>query len=256
MSSIPIPVKEALTVLAGACDDLSRVIRELPEAAVQEVAEPGVAEPGVAPVAAPVVPAEAPEAGEPVVPAEAPEAGVPAEVEEAAQGPAQEAAQGPAQEAAQGPAEEVEGEQAAPPAAVEGPAQGAVPGAAQPDFKETKSLIKFKTWGGKIETNYFQIMQKITKFFRTIDNKIETADEEDKDMLRARRTKYQEVKNLLESATTPEEVQKIINEKQVEFDSGNITGGGTRKPRMHRRKKTQRKRSKTIKKKPKSGNRK
>lgn len=243
MSSIPIPVKEALTVLAGACDDLSRVIRELPEAAVQEVAVEAEQ-----PVAAPVVPAEALEAAEPVVPAEAPEAGVPAAVEEAAQGPAQ--------EAAQGPAEEVEGEQPVVPAAVEGPAQGAVPRAAQPDFKEIKSLIKFKTWGGKMETNYFQIMQKINKFFNSIDKRIETADEEDKDMLRARRTKYQEVKNLLESATTPEEVQKIINEKQVEFDSGNITGGGTRKPRMHRRKKTQRKRSKTIKKKPKSGNRK
>ena len=254
MSSIPNPVKEALTVLAGACDELSRVIKELPEAADPVVlAEPvaalgaveGAGEGAGAVVQAAVEGAAQPDAVEEAALGAGERAVVPAEEVEVEVVPALGAGEG----AAQGPAQPAAVEEAVVPAAV--------PGAAQPDFKKNKSGTKFKTWGsGSVTTNYFQIMQKINKFFNNIDNNIKNADDEDKSMLRARNTKYQEVKILLESANTPEDVQKIINEKQVEFDSSSITGGGTRKPRMHRRKKTQRKRSKTIKKKPKSGNRK
>ena len=239
MSSIPKPVKEALTVLAGACDKLSSVIKDLPEAADPVILAEPVAAEGAAEEAQAVAGAEAGAvagAAEPVA------------VEEAVV-PAQGAGEGAAQEVAEVPAVED---------AVVPVVPAVVPGAAQPDFKEQNSVTTFKTWGsGRATTNYFQIMnRKIDKFFKQIDNKIANADPEDKKMLQERKVKYERVKQLLQDATTEAEVNKIIKDNQVEFDSNSITSGGTRKPRMHRRKKTQRKRSKTIKKKPKSGNRK
>ena len=245
MSSIPNPVKKALTVLAGACDELSRVIRVLPEVP----AEPEVLVEPVAALGAGEGAGAGPaqEVKEAVVPALGAGEGAGAVV------PAAEAAQ-PAAEAAQGPAQEV----AEVPAVEDAVVPAVVPGAAQPDFKEQNSVTTFKTWGsGRATTNYFQIMnRKIDKFFKQIDNKIANADPEDKKILQERKVKYERVKQLLQDATTEAEVNKIIEDNQVEFDSNSITSGGTRKPRMHRRKKTQRKRSKTIKKKPKSGNRK
>ena len=76
-------------------------------------------------------------------------------------------------------------------------------------------------------------------------------------------SKLDEVYNKLKTAKTTVEVQNILREHN--FAMGGTTPakrfvqrvvGGTRKPRMHRRKKTQRKRSKTIKKKNRAGNRK
>ena len=75
--------------------------------------------------------------------------------------------------------------------------------------------------------------------------------------------KLDEVYNKLKTAKTTVEVQNIL--RAHNFEMGGTTPakrfvkrviGGTRKPRMHRRKKTQRKRSKTIKKKNRAGNRK
>ena len=75
--------------------------------------------------------------------------------------------------------------------------------------------------------------------------------------------KLDEVYDKLKNAKTTVEVQNILREHN--FAMGGKTPaqrfvqrvvGGTRKPRMHRRKKTQRKRSKTIKKKNRAGNRK
>ena len=126
-----------------------------------------------------------------------------------------------------------------------------------PAFKQSNSNIKFNNSDGRMGTNYFQIMnRKIDKFFKQIDNEIANADPEDQNMLRERKVKYERVKQLLQDATTEAEVNKIIKDNQVVFDSNSIRSGGTRKPRMHRRKKTQRKRSKTIKKKNRAGNRK
>ena len=74
--------------------------------------------------------------------------------------------------------------------------------------------------------------------------------------------KLDEVYNKLKTAKTTVEVQNIL--RAHNFEMGGTTPakrfvkrviGGTRKPRMHRRKKTQRKRSKTIKKKNRAGNR-
>ena len=114
-----------------------------------------------------------------------------------------------------------------------------------PAFKQQDSSRTFNTFNGKVKTNYFQIMNKITKFFKIIDNKIKMAvDEEDKKTFTDRKKKYETVKTLLENATTEDEVTNIITANEVNFDSGNIVSGGTRK-----RKITQRKRAKTLKKK-------
>ena len=136
--------------------------------------------------------------------------------------------------------------------------QEAAQAEAVPAFKQSNSNIKFTGFEGKVDTTYDQIMnRKIDKFFKQIDAQIKNADTtEDQEMLRARKVKYESVKKLLEAATTEAEVNKIINDNKVKFDSNSITSGGTRKPRMHRRKKTQRKRSKTIKKKNRAGKRK
>ena len=75
--------------------------------------------------------------------------------------------------------------------------------------------------------------------------------------------KLDEVYDKLKNAKTTVEVQNILREHNFAM-GGNTPArrfvqrvvGGTRKPRMHRRKKTQRKRSKTIKKKNRAGNRK
>jgi len=76
-------------------------------------------------------------------------------------------------------------------------------------------------------------------------------------------SKLDEVYNKLKTANTTVEVQNILREHNFAM-GGNAPAkrfvqrvvGGTRKPRMHRRKKTQRKRSKTIKKKNRAGKRK
>jgi hypothetical protein len=214
MSSIPIPVKEALTVLAGACDDLSRVIKELPEAAAPVVpAEPvaalGAGEGAEAGVA--VVPAEAPEAAEPVVPAEVEGAQpvVPAEAPEAAEPVV--------------------------------PAEEAVPGAALGN--DTVIQVGGNTY----------VYGNIMKAFENIKNGKQT---------NLSKEKLDEVYAKLKNARTIVEVQNILREHNFAMAGKGANkyvqqlSGGTRKPRMHRRKKTQRKRSKTIKKKPKSGNRK
>ena len=60
--------------------------------------------------------------------------------------------------------------------------------------------------------------------------------------------------NEINNATSEQDVKNIIGKLKIFKNS--IQSGGTRKPRMHRRKKTQRKRSKTIKKKNRAGNRK
>ena len=60
--------------------------------------------------------------------------------------------------------------------------------------------------------------------------------------------------NEINNATSEQEVKNIIGKLKIYQNS--IQNGGTRKPRMHRRKKTQRKRSKTIKKKIRAGKRK
>jgi hypothetical protein len=128
---------------------------------------------------------------------------------------------------------------------------------AAPAFKQPNSNIKFNNSDGKIGTNYFQIMnKKIDKFFKQIDNEIANADPEDKEILRERKVKYERVKQLLQDATTEADVNNIIKDNQVVFDSNSIRSGGTRKHRVQRRKKTQRKRSKTIKKKNRAGKRK
>ena len=120
-------------------------------------------------------------------------------------------------------------------------------------FKQQDSTIKFNTYNGTVETNYFQIMDKIKIFLRSIDTKISEADDEDdKKMFTERKKKYESVKKLLDDATTEDEVRKIINGNQVKFDSGIIIlSGGTRK-----RKTTRRKRAKTLKNKKKVGKRK
>jgi hypothetical protein len=68
--------------------------------------------------------------------------------------------------------------------------------------------------------------------------------------------KLDEVYNKLKNAKTTVEVQNILREHNFEIGGKNPTNrfvkrvvGGTRKPRMHKRNKTQRKRSKTIRKK-------
>jgi hypothetical protein len=110
---------------------------------------------------------------------------------------------------------------------------------------------------GRMTTTYSRLMNtQIKKFFNQIDRQIENAEDEDKEMLRDRKKKYEMVKNELNSATTENEVNEIIKKHKVMFDSNSILSGGTRKHRMQRRKKTQRKRSKTIKKKNKAGKRK
>jgi hypothetical protein len=246
MSSIPEPVKKALTVLAGACDDLSRVIRELPEAA------------------APVAEAEA-EAGagaaEPVAALGAAEP-----VEGAAQGPAQEvegaqAAQkveeagegaGAQAGAAQGPAQEVEGagqDQVPEAGQDQVPEAAQVPDAAQPDAAQGPALGNDTVI--QVDGNNF-VYGKIMQSFETT-KKGET---------KLSKEKLDEVYEKLKNARTTVEVQNILREHNFAMAGKGANkyvqqlSGGTRKPRMHRRKKTQRKRSKTIKKKPKSGNRK
>ena len=186
---------------------------------------------------------------------------------EAAEAEARKAAQvaaGSAAPAASGSAvqeaQEAQGAQGAQEAAGSA-AQGAqaAPKASEnvPAFKTQKSNITFNNSDGKMGTNYFQIMNvRIPNFFKKIDAQIKNADTEDQEMLRERKVKYERVKKLLQDATTEAEVNTIIKDNQVMFNSNIISSGGTRKPRMHRRKKTQRKRSKTIKKKIRAGKRK
>jgi hypothetical protein len=120
-----------------------------------------------------------------------------------------------------------------------------------PAFKQPNSDITFKSFNGNVKTNYDNIMKKINNFLTIIDNKIDQADVEDKQTFTDRKQKYKKVKQLLDAATTEDDVRRIITENQVRFDSGRtILTGGTRKRRM-RRVKTQRRRknARTIKKK-------
>jgi hypothetical protein len=87
--------------------------------------------------------------------------------------------------------------------------------------------------------------------------------DEKKNVNKLSQDKLDEVYNKLKTAKTTVEVQNILREHNFEMGGTNPAKrfvkrviGGTRKPRMHRRKKTQRKRSKTIKKKNRAGNRK
>ena len=115
-----------------------------------------------------------------------------------------------------------------------------------PAFKQPNSSRKFD---GSVNTNYYQIINKIDKLLGTKIS--ENNDDEYKKMFQERQKKYVIVRKLLNDATTEAEVEHIITDNKVKFNSNSILSGGTR-----RRKTSQRKRAKTLKNKKKVGKRK
>ena len=267
--NLPVPIQDKLNNLAIACDQLSAAIKTpVANVAAQPEAQVPVEDAGAAQDQVPeaVVPA----AGEGAEAAQ-PEAQVP--VKEAAQVPVEEAAQVPVEEA--GAAQPVPVEEAAqdqvPDAAqdqvpveeagaaqdqvpVEEAAQDQVPDAAQPDAAQGPALgdnTAIQVDGSTL------LYGNIIKAFENMQT------DQKKNVNKLSQDKLDEVYNKLKTAKTTVEVQNIL--RAHNFEMGGTTPakrfvkrviGGTRKPRMHRRKKTQRKRSKTIKKKNRAGNRK
>ena len=267
--NLPVPIQDKLNNLANACDQLSAAIKTpVANVAAQPEAQVPVEDAGAAQDQVPeaVVPA----AGEGAEAAQ-PEAQVP--VKEAAQVPVEEAAQVPVEEA--GAAQPVPVEEAAqdqvPDAAqdqvpveeagaaqdqvpVEEAAQDQVPDAAQPDAAQGPALgdnTAIQVDGSTL------LYGNIIKAFENMQT------DQKKNVNKLSQDKLDEVYNKLKTAKTTVEVQNIL--RAHNFEMGGTTPakrfvkrviGGTRKPRMHRRKKTQRKRSKTIKKKNRAGNRK
>ena len=195
----------------------------------------GAGEGAGAVVQAAVEPVAEAEAGEvvPVVPAEEVAeagAGEPVAVEPVAVVPA--AAQKPAEEV-EVEVEEAEAGAEAQVAAGQGDQEAAAPQAAY----NLDKRLQFKIQNGRqISLEIILNMLKNPKKCKLTQQECENA--------------FTEIKN----AKSEQDVKNIIGKLKIFNDS--IQSGGTRKPRMHRRKKTQRKRSKTIKKKTKSGNRK
>ena len=105
--------------------------------------------------------------------------------------------------------------------------------AAAEAFKQPTSDEKFKTRGSNVGFNYARIIREI--------NEVLTSEMKSQQM----KDKYRLLKPKLEQAQTYADVEKILNDENVKWDSNKITSGGTRKRRL---KKTLRKRSKKTKK--------